>query len=225
LVQRRRRHRRREEAGRLVDLECLQDLELRRGGLGALEHPAGGAVELAQVQARELAPDRRPGLPGLDLDHAGEQEGEEAEQHVRADPLLLAVVDGAQVERVLERSPGALDLEQLLVAERQLLGRERVVGRGEQELAVQALLGVHLLLVDDEPAAAANEVAAEARVREQERLGVPAIIVAALASSARSRRACSRAASCGLRQTTRGLLVWPLPTRTSLPSRLSRTRL
>jgi hypothetical protein len=111
----------REEAGRLLDVEGAQKVSLSGAGLGALERPAGGAVELAEVQALELAPGGRPRQVGLDLDHAGEQQSEEAEQHVRANALVFAVIDGAQFEGVLEGAPAAFDLDQLLVAERDLV--------------------------------------------------------------------------------------------------------
>ena len=48
---------------------------------------------------------------------ADEQEGEPAEHDVGADALLLAVVDGAQVDDLLHVPPAALDLGELLVAE------------------------------------------------------------------------------------------------------------
>ena len=151
------------------------------GGLGALEDVSGGAFELAEVDALELAADRWPGLVGLGLGEAGEEEGEEAEQDVRADAVVFSVVDGSEVEGVFECAPAAFDLDQLLVAERDVVGRERVVGAGEEELAVDAFFGSDLVLVDDETAAAAGEVAAQRRVGEEERLGVAAVVGGALA--------------------------------------------
>jgi PRC-barrel domain len=44
----------REEARWLVDRERGEDVALRGGGLGALEHPAGGAVELAEWHGADL---------------------------------------------------------------------------------------------------------------------------------------------------------------------------
>jgi hypothetical protein len=41
---------------------------------------------------------------------------------VRADAVLAAVVDGAQQDRALEAAEGAFGFEQLLVAERDVLG-------------------------------------------------------------------------------------------------------
>ncbi len=51
-----------------------------------------------------------------------QQQREPAELHVCADPVFLAVVDGTQVERGLHLAPAALDVQQLLVAERDVLG-------------------------------------------------------------------------------------------------------
>ena len=45
---------------------------------------------------------------------------------MRADAVFFAVVDGAQIERGLHVAPGALDHDQLLVAERDVLNRDRV---------------------------------------------------------------------------------------------------
>src|SRR5262249_21639537 len=77
--------------------------------------------------------------------------------------------------------PAALDLDQLFVAERDLFDAERVVGAAEQEPAVDALLGLDLLLVDDQPSAAAGQVAAQAGVGEQQRLGGATVVGGALA--------------------------------------------
>jgi hypothetical protein len=55
-------------------------------------------------------------------DKPDEQQGEPAEQDVRADAVLPAVVDRAQVERRLHVPPGPLDLEGLLVPESDILG-------------------------------------------------------------------------------------------------------
>jgi hypothetical protein len=63
-----------------------------------------------------------PGVVGLVLGDPDQQQREPAEQHVRADLVFFAVMDGAQVQRGLHVAPGALDLEQLLVAEREVLG-------------------------------------------------------------------------------------------------------
>jgi hypothetical protein len=71
---------------------------------------------------------------------------------VSTDALLLAMVDGTQIE-VLEVAPATLHLQELLVAEGDILRRQRGIGGAEQELAVEAGLGLHRGTVDAEPAA------------------------------------------------------------------------
>ena len=51
-----------------------------------------------------------------------------------------AVVDGPQVQDVFHVAPAALDLQQLLVAQRDVLGREVGVAGAEQVFAVEVLL-------------------------------------------------------------------------------------
>ena len=62
-------------------------------------------------------------------------------EHVGADTVVFAVEDGPQQQRALEVAEGALGLLQLLVAERDVLGRQARVAGGEQVLAVEAFLG------------------------------------------------------------------------------------
>src|SRR5712691_671196 len=130
-----------EEAGRLGQLEVAQDLFLAGGEFGALAADAGRAGEGAEVEPFELVAEVAPGFAGGVLGDADEEQGEPAEQDVGADPVFLAVVDGAQLEARLQVAPGALDLEQLLVAERDVLGGEGRVGGAQEKLAVEALLG------------------------------------------------------------------------------------
>ena len=86
-----------------------------------------------------------------------------------ADAVLLAVEDGAQQQRALEVLEAALGFEQVLVAERDVVGAERVVGGGDQVLAVEALLVADL---------GAVEVAEAASLRV---IGLAAIVGAFLA--------------------------------------------
>jgi len=91
---------------------------------------------------------------------------------VGADAVLEAVEDGAQLERRFQVAEGAFGLAQVLVAERDLLGGEVGVGRGEQVLAVEALLGGNLAAVDHEPAGRGlAQVARERRVVAERALG------------------------------------------------------
>ncbi len=86
------------ERVRRLDAELGQDLALRLGELGGLLDLAGGALEGDEVEALELAAEVAPGLAGLALAEADEQQREPADQDVRADALLEAVEDRAQAE-------------------------------------------------------------------------------------------------------------------------------
>ena len=111
------------------------------------------AAEVALADLAELGADRAPGLAGAGLGDADDHQREEADQDVGADAVVLAVEHGPQQERAFEVAEGALGLEQLLVAERDVLGgRQARVAGGEQVLAVEALLGGDLVAVDEQPA-------------------------------------------------------------------------
>lgn len=72
---------------------------------------------------------------------------------VGSDPVSLAVVDGLQVDDLPEVAPAALDFQELLIAEADVLGSQARVGGAEHVLAVQVLLGLDLFGVDAEEAA------------------------------------------------------------------------
>jgi hypothetical protein len=127
----------------------------------------GGTGELAQVHALQLPAELGPGVAGGGLGDPNQDQCEEAQGDVGADALLFAVVDRAQVEDVLEVSPGPLDLDELLVQHGQVGGGDGVVGARQQPLAVQLGLGAGLGLVDGEPPLAAGEVAGQGGVGEQ----------------------------------------------------------
>jgi hypothetical protein len=59
---------------------------------------------------------------------------------VGADALLFPVVDGSQVDDLLEVVPAALDFQEPLVPQGDVLGGELGVGAAEQVLAVEVLL-------------------------------------------------------------------------------------
>src|SRR5215210_7156399 len=161
------------EPGRRVDLEPGEDLALRVGQPGGLLDLAGGAGEGDEVEALELAAEVAPGLVGLALADADEQQREPADQDVRADALLEAVEDRAQAQDALEVAERALGLEQVLVAERDVLRCDVGVGGREQELAVEALFGRDPGPVDPQPAGCCEaQVAAEGGVVAQCTLGL-----------------------------------------------------
>src|ERR1051326_6167114 len=76
-----------------VDAELFEDGALGRADLGALAEGPRGAGEGADGDPVELAAQLRPGRAAGVLGDAGEQEGEPAQDDVRADPFLFAMVD------------------------------------------------------------------------------------------------------------------------------------
>jgi hypothetical protein len=72
---------------------------------------------------------------------------------VGADPFFLAVVDRAQVDYLLHVAPAALEFQELLVAQGDVLGGHLRVGGPQEVLAAAVLLGGRLGRVDAEQAA------------------------------------------------------------------------
>ena len=97
-------------------------LALAWGELAGLGELAVFGAEVALADLAELGADGAPGLTGAGFGDADEDEGEETDQHVGADAVVFAVEDGAEQQRAFEVTEGALGLEQLLVAERDVLG-------------------------------------------------------------------------------------------------------
>jgi hypothetical protein len=98
------------------------DVALGVGELCGLRDGAGGAGEGDELQALEFERDPAPGLVGLALGDADQEQREPAEQDVRADAVLEAVEDGPELERGLQIAEAAFGFEQVLVAERDVLG-------------------------------------------------------------------------------------------------------
>ena len=87
------------------------------------------------------------------LGDAGQEQGEPAEGDVGADAVLAAVVDRPQVDDLLHVAPAALDFQELLVADGDVLGGQLRVRGPEQVLPVEVLLGLRLRRVGAEQAA------------------------------------------------------------------------
>ena len=83
-----------------------------------------------------------PGVAGGGLDDADEQQREPAQHDVGADALFEAVIDRAQVEDLLHVPPAAFDLQELLVAQRDVGGGQVRVRAAQQVLPVQVGLGL-----------------------------------------------------------------------------------
>ena len=95
------------------------------GVLRCLRDGAGGAGEGDEVQAYEFCRDPPPGAAGLALGDVDEQQREPGEQDVRADAVLESVEDRPQLDRGLGVAEAALGLEQVPLAERDVLGAGR----------------------------------------------------------------------------------------------------
>ena len=108
---------------------------------GGLLDGAGRAFERDEVEALQLGRDPPPALPGRAFGDSDQQQREPADDHVGVDAVLEPVEDGKEFQGGLEVAEGAFCFAQVLVAERDLLGREVGVGAGEQVLAVEAFLG------------------------------------------------------------------------------------
>ena len=81
------------------------------------------------MQPPELERDPPPGVVGLAFGDADQQQREPGEQHVRADAVLEVVEDWPQLDRGLQVAEAAFGFEQVLVAERDVLGGEVGVAR------------------------------------------------------------------------------------------------
>jgi hypothetical protein len=90
------------------------------------------------------------GGPGYLVDPGRRVDLELAEDDVGADVLFLAVADGPQVDDRLHVAPVALDFEELLAGQRDVLDGRLRVGGPEQVLAVEVLLGLDLRRVGEQ---------------------------------------------------------------------------
>ena len=100
--------------------------------------PAGPVRVTAWSRPSSVAM-RAPGLAGAAFGDPDEQQREPAEQDVGADAVFEPVEDRAQLQGGLQVAEAAFGLEEVLVAQRDVLGGQVRVGGGEQVLAVQAL--------------------------------------------------------------------------------------
>ncbi|MFF4146942.1 hypothetical protein ACFY0A_37710 [Streptomyces sp. NPDC001698] len=100
----------------------------------------------------ELVPDGEPGGAGAAFADVDQQEDEPAQQHVGAYSVVEAVVDRPQAQRGFHRPEGTLGFQQVLAAERDILGGRVGVGGGERVLPVELGLGDDLDTADGQPA-------------------------------------------------------------------------
>ena len=102
------------------------------GDLGSLADGSGVAGEVDGVDAVQFAGDGRPGQAGVVLRDADQDQGEEAQGDVGLDAVLLAVIDGADLEHGLQVPEPAFHVEQALEQAGGVRGGEVVVGAGQQ---------------------------------------------------------------------------------------------
>ena len=117
------------DAGWRVDAAGVNNAAGGVAGRGGLDDGPGRALEGDGVDAAELDGDAPPGGAGASFGDADEQQGEPAQQHVGADAGFEAVEDGAQLEGGLEVAEAAFGFEEVLVAERDVLGGQVRVAR------------------------------------------------------------------------------------------------
>src|SRR5680860_1281163 len=129
-----------EEPGRGLDAHGVEDLGVTGGGLGGLDEAAGVAGMFDGGELAEFVAQVAPGVVAGVLGDAGDQQREPAQQYVRPDALLELMPNGSKIEVELEISPPTFDFEQLLVAQRDVLGGQGRIRGAQQELAVE--LGV-----------------------------------------------------------------------------------
>jgi hypothetical protein len=134
-----------------VDGKRLVDSLLGRPQRGGLDDRARLTGQGDLLQAAGFAVDPPPGLLAGAFGDAGQQQRQPAQQHVGADAVLQPVEHRPQQQLGLQVPEAALGLQQVLVAQRDVLGGQVGVGGGQQVLAVQPLLGGDLGTVDDQP--------------------------------------------------------------------------
>src|SRR5579871_3103016 len=135
------------------DVEHLEQCLDLGAHLCGLPDAGLAAVVLDHLYLLQARDDVAPRVPGTDLGDACEQQGEYRDGHVRLDAPGTPVKDRSHAQPRLHLAPALLDAQKLLVAEREVLGGERVVVGGDDPLAVVALCLLDGAAVDAEPTA------------------------------------------------------------------------
>ena len=151
------------------------------GELGSLLKRASGPGESADVDPAELAAQVGPGPAGRVLGGAGQEESEPAEDDVGADAVLAPVAGRPEVDDLLHVAP-ALNFQELLVAQGDVLRGQLRVGGAQQVLPIEVLLGLRPGRVDPEQAAGGGaQVAAQPGPRRDHAAELRALVSAELA--------------------------------------------
>jgi hypothetical protein len=109
---------------------------------------AGGPGEGDGVDPAEFDRDPSPCHAGAPLSDSDQQQGEPAQQDVGVDAWFDAVIDGSRVEGGFHVTEPAFGFEEVLIAERDVLGGQIRIRRRQQILAVESFLGTHLGEID-----------------------------------------------------------------------------
>src|SRR5712672_3388886 len=202
----------RDDLLRRGDGELGEQVPLRLGQLGALPEGAGRAGEGAHVQAVQVAADVVPGVAGGGLDDPDEQQRQPAQDDVGADAFFEPVAGGPQVDDLFHVPPAAFDFQELLVAQRDVLGGQVRVAAAQQVLAVEVFLGLDRGLAGaEQPAGVTRRYRfspglAEILPRSSPRLTAGSASEPSISSSSCAtiwaRRWASRSAASGLKQIT-----------------------
>jgi hypothetical protein len=125
-------------------------VEQRRAGFRQHDR-SGRPSESDPVPPAQLSGEGAPGLAAAPLGEPDHQQREPAEQDVGADAGLEPMQHRAQLDGRLHIEEAAFGLEQVPVAERDVLGRQVRIRGGQQLLAVQLRLSGDLGAVHHQP--------------------------------------------------------------------------
>lgn len=78
----------------------------------------------------------RPRFVGPNLYDANQQESKRNEQHMRANAVFQAMIHGPQFQCRFQCTKSLLEIHQLLISKRDILGRQYVIGRADKIFAI-----------------------------------------------------------------------------------------
>lgn len=156
------------EPRRFGELEGREGRALCWGQFSTLGDSALCSGEGDQVHAVELASDVAPRVSNLDLGNAQDEQCQPAQLHMGADAVLAMVIHRSEVDGGLRVALPSFNFEEGLVSESDVLGRERLVGRAEEELAIEFGIPPDGRPIDAQlPRGGATEEALVGRLRRQ----------------------------------------------------------
>ncbi|EQB97640.1 hypothetical protein GA8_00040 [Geobacillus sp. A8] len=78
----------------------------------------------------------RPRFVGPNLYDANQQENQPTEQHMHTNVVFQAMIHGSQFQCRFQCTKSQLDIHQLLISQRDILGRQCVIGRADKIFAI-----------------------------------------------------------------------------------------